>query len=418
MSKHCLYTKLYTLGLLALLSTLILTSYTTSVKAVYYDTEIPEGVQHLNFNYGEIFGLNDTDDDVEVAFTVTSGSFKGNALVTYTGDGGTITIVPETNGALSYTANSTIYIYVNNAGPLTNLIYTAGQTTTITYTSTDPTIVRPTPVIIVDKGELNSTLFFRSDSHTVNGQAGYKLDTPNTDTPVELTNVLSGDVPVSYGFRVWLVGFDEESIELTDGTPVGIVTRSIDGNGIQSADWNMPQKSLDIGFDCLKIVVYLDISGSWIQRAVFISPTLLYRSIDAATWTFNLYTSKTTSGDTTAALQFGSENFESKISSVSLTSASWFELGYYQMLTGNIFGLIFGSYYSLFGPVAYLLMFLIPTGTLYARHRTTNVIVFLFAIAGGAPGTLIWVFVPAWAAAVVDIFLLLAGAFLVWKVTR
>lgn len=380
---------------------------------------VTEGSLYWNFNYGETFTVQDVTHQGHINFTVTSGTFRGFGTINADSNGGTINIIPEANSAITVASNISVSVYQGAVGPATYFTFTSGVSSTITwtYTSAVPTATA-TPSVIINEGTLNSTLFMRSDTQTTNNQNGYRLDETNTESAQTITNTLSGDIPVQYGFRVWITNYNNESIELTDGAPQAVVTRSTNGAGIQTSTWTPPQTAVDLGFDCLTISVYLNSSGTWTQRATYVTPVLMYKEIAPYTWTFYLYTNKTTTTDTYASFSFGDDTVESKVNCAGLTTPTWFELGNWQLTTGNIIGFIFYSYYQALGAVSYLLMFLIPAGTLYIRHRTTNVIVFLFVLLGGAPGALVWIFIPVWAAAAVDAILLLCGSFLVWRVIR
>jgi hypothetical protein len=374
---------------------------------------------YLNLNYGESVSISDVTNTALITFTVTSGTLKGYGTFTLSPTTGSLSVLCAEAGAVAVTANVTIYAYMNATGPSGYFTYSAGVTNTWTwvYTSTTPTPTA-TPIVVVDEGDVSSTLYLRSDNQTTNGQTGYQLSSPNTASSATVSNTLTGSADVTYGFRVWLVNYSNETIELTSGTPVAQVTRSADGAGIQTASWTPPAYTLDLGFDALMVKVYLNISGTWTSRGTYVTPTMMYTALSADTWTFHLYTIKSTSTNTNASFVFGSGTYESKISGLGFTTPTWFELGEYYLTVGNIVGFVFYSYYNIIGGVAYLFIYMIPIGTLYIRHRTTNVILFLFILLGGAPGALAWVLIPSWAAIAVDGLLILIGSFLFWRVIR
>lgn len=375
---------------------------------------------YMNLNLGDSFSIEDSANNALITFTVSSGSLKGYSSLSLTSTTGTLTTLIAESGAVSVTSNTTIYVYMNDTGPASYFTYTAGLTKTWswTYTTAPTTTPTATPIVVIDQGSVSNTLYMRSDNQTTNDQAGYQLASPNTDSSITISNTLTGAVDVTYGFRVWLVKYNNETIELTDGTPTATVTRTADGIGLQTATWTVPDCTLELGFDALMVKVYLNISGTWTSRGTFVTPSMMYKAIETETWTFHLHTNKTTSTDTYASFSFGDGSHESKITGLTVTSPTWFDMGQYYLIVGNLVGFIFYSYYNVLGGVAYLLIYMIPLGTLYIRHKTTNVILFLFVLLGGAPGALAWVFIPPWAAIAVDGILILIGSFLFWRVIR
>jgi hypothetical protein len=403
-----------TILLLSLLSAALWIPYAAA------DTITTTDIFYMNLNYGESVSVSDATNSALITFTVTSGTLKGYGTFSLTSTTGTLSVLCAEAGAVTVTANVTIYAYMNSTGPTDYFTYSAGVTNTWTWTYSASATPTPTatPIVVVDEGDVSSTLYLRSDNQTTNGQTGYQLSSPNTASSVTVSNNLTGAVDVTYGFRVWLVNYSNETIELTPGTPIAQVTRSADGAGLQTASWSPPAYTLDLGFDALMVKVYLNISGTWTSRGTYVTPEMMYTALSADTWTFHLYTIKATDTDTNASFVFGSGTYESKISGLGFTTPTWFELGEYYLTVGNIVGFVFYSYYNIIGGVAYLFIYMIPIGTLYIRHRTTNVILFLFILLGGAPGALAWVLIPSWAAIAVDGLLILIGSFLFWRVIR
>ena len=90
----------------------------------------------------------------------------------------------------------------------------------------------------------------------------------------------------------------------------------------------------------------------------------------------------------------------------------------WQWLNGDIIGFIFGSYLHTLGQIFYILIYIIIFGGLYFRHRTFNPVVFLLVLGGGAGGFSAWVLLPAYAAAILSVFIIAAIAALIFKVIR
>ncbi len=405
-------TKMLLFFLVLLVASLLFRIQPVSADIIITDTHFT-----ASFYAGEAFKVQDILHSAVLTFSVTAGSFVGDATLTLTSIGGSITCLPIAAGSISASANATVFFYFNGIGPATAMNYLAGAVLTITWTySTSPL---PTPVIVVNQGTTNSTLYFRSDTQVSNGETGNMLDFSNSASTQTIADVAGGSVTVTYAFRVWLLHYTAAKTELTLGVPVGNITRATSGTGAQTASWTAPTTTLDLGFDALEVVIYLDVGSGWISRATYLTVPLLYKQIIGSAWTFTLYTNRTVSGGSTyTSFSFGSSTYPSGISGVQLVTPSWFEVGNWQLQTGNVIGFIFYCYYQEIGAAAYLLMLIIPLGSLYIRHKTLNVILFLFVILGGSAGSVAWIFVPVWAASLVTVFLLLIFGFLIWRTAR
>ena len=140
--------------------------------------------------------------------------------------------------------------------------------------------------------------YFRSDQQTINGLLAYKLLTTNTASVLSVTDSKGVNYTAYWGIRVWVRHADESGDEITAGTPVAVVNRSANGEGIQSNTWDCPETAL-ADTDAIVVRVYMkwSILEVWFVLATFItnqvqdwdSPVQL----DAATWTVYYYTLKT-----------------------------------------------------------------------------------------------------------------------------
>lgn len=400
------------------------------ITLAYADTVTTVAPFNIYLNAGEAIMWQDTSVPANVTFSVITGSLNGSASLNADSLEGELVVIPATSGTLYVSCvgpNATV-ISVNGASPVAwPYSFTAGSPFTVAWIYEDapatptpspsPTtiVTSPTPTAtpIVTETIGGTPLYFRSDNQTTNTVNASRLDTTNTETTATIIDALTVS-NMTYAFRVWIVHYDGSETEVTTGTPVANITRSSDGQGEQNATWSFPGATLDLGYDALKVVIYLETNAGWASRATYITPTLLNKAADASTWMFLLYTNKTGS---TTTLSYGSSYYPSRIDGHDFTQPSFYELSGYYLQTGNILLFIFYGYTSVFGAAAYLLMLAIPFGTLYIRHRNTNVFLFLFTIFGGSGG-LAWVFIPGWAAAVVDAILLIIGSMLVWRVLR
>jgi hypothetical protein len=368
---------------------------------------------NLVYNQNEGFKVQDIADNILNTFTVTSGSLLGTGNLNATTSGGVFQITPTSSGTLTATSTSPIFYVISNGQPLTNgvLNYASGNTYSILWQYTIPP--GPPPIIV---GTTNSILYFRSDQYSNNNMTANGLDPTNTNTPASINDTITTQT-VTYGFRVWTIHRYGATTELTTGIPTAQVTRSTDGAGWQNATWLCPNTALNIGIDALKVGIYLSLDGgdTWTQRATYITHPLLNAALLQQTWTFNLYTTRTT--NTATSFTFGSLIYHSSINNIGLQPPTDTQLQTWRFLNGDWIGFILGTYTSQIGAAAYLLILLIPTTTLYLRHRNFGPVLIMFALFGG-PGGIVWLFVPGFAAAAVDILLVLGASFIVWKLIR
>ena len=161
------------------------------------------------------------------------------------------------------------------------------------------------------------TRYFRSDQHTVNDLTAYVLGTAQTDTSENIgaLNDTDADMPSTVGVRVFVRHADGSEDELTDGTWTQIeVSRTSAGSGIQSVTWDCPETTLD-STDAIHLVVRVSVSGGTSDTADFITEQLGATKLEAATWTFYLWTDNISRAipSTTAHFYWGDADHNSRI---------------------------------------------------------------------------------------------------------
>ena len=386
---------------------------------IYFGSEgtewIVQTVEDYNLDYGQNSGfqIQDVTNDITTTFTVTSGSLQGVGNLNATTTGGLFLFTPTTTGVLTTTSTSTAFYVTSNGEPLTGgvLSFAAGTTYTLLWQYTVP----PGPPIVI-VGTTNTILYFRSDTFTNNNSTANGLDNTNTNTATNTNTTITTET-VIYGFRVWKLHRYGTTTELTDGLPNAQVTRSDDGSGWQNGTWLCPATSLTLGVDAVKVGIYISLDGgsTWTQKATYITRPLISTALLEQTWTFNLYTTRTASSHT--AFTYGSLIYHSSINGVGMKPPTDTELQSWRFFNGAWIDFILGTYTSQIGVAAYLLILLIPTTTLYLRHRNFGPVLVMFALFGSSGG-IVWLFIPGWAAVAVNILLVLGFIFIIWKVLR
>lgn len=260
--------------------------------------------------------------------------------------------------------------------------------------------------------------FMRSDTHTVNTETAYKLAQTNTAIHSTLAYSASGSETIYFGFRMWILRRKGQLAEITGSTPTSAFWRSADGNGIQNTTFNIPKTQLQIGFDALKVAVYVKFgAGGWQLACTFITERLVKSAIEEGEYTFALWTSRLVSGGYTwATIRFGNNLYPSGLS-LELQEPSSYELMQYKLLSGDLVGAILTPYISVIGNLFYGLLMLLICVPLYNRYRSLTPILLLFIIFGGAGG-IFSLLVPEAGLGLAWIFLLFGLAGLLYKVFR
>lgn len=228
------------------------------------------------------------------------------------------------------------------------------------------------------------TDYLRSDQQTVNGVTGYILNTTQSNSPVVITQEYSSTayVSINFGWRVWITHNGNTTNEITSGTPTAVVTRNTNGNGIQNATRTMPLEQLDTGYDAVKAILYLRFgSGTWTAKATFTTSLLIEKYLLNQTWTFSLWTNRTTYLDvehyTVAECRFGSSTYKSLIDDVEYADANPYEVGMYHLGAGNVFIWFFYPFSHIIGLNTVLLcLVFMCDATIYIRtNRNTTYVI-------------------------------------------
>jgi hypothetical protein len=196
---------------------------------------------------------------------------------------------------------------------------------------------------------------------------------------------------------------------------VAIVYRTDIGAGFQTASWNNPLTPLILGYDALKIEIwYRNGASDWVNRATYISHVIIANTLQPSTWTFTLWTNRTAS---TSSFTFGNSQYKSGITGITFDTPLQSDIGLWRLGRGDYVGWILGEYLDVIGVAFYGLCLFLSASTLYFRYKHFGTVAFFFSVFGG-PGGIIWLFLPAWGAAVGSALIILGLSFVVWRVIR
>jgi len=135
-----------------------------------------------------------------------------------------------------------------------------------------------------------SQRYMRGDQHTVNNLNAYKLTVPQSAIHKTASDAATGRKTIYWGIRVWKRGSAGNETEITGGTPVAQVSRSNNGEGLQSNTWACPQTPLQ-STDAIVVRVYMKFgSGEWQLCSTFITEQLQASQLDSVQWTVYYYT--------------------------------------------------------------------------------------------------------------------------------
>jgi murein tripeptide amidase MpaA len=169
----------------------------------------------------------------------------------------------------------------------------------------------------------NSTSFTKYMTHltqTVNGLNAYRLE--NASMLVQAsTSFTSNSATTQYtGMRVYRRSSAGVETEITSGVSA-IVSRSVNGNGLQSVGWFCPGADLSPGDSIVVKVYQATVNPPTTLWATFTTGQIGYGRMDQETWTIYYYTSRTTSGTTaTNRFYWGDGTYNSRIINMRLSN--------------------------------------------------------------------------------------------------
>ena len=162
------------------------------------------------------------------------------------------------------------------------------------------------------------TRYLTNDSITNNGLSCRYLSTSQSSAAGSNGIVYGVGTAYQVGIRVWKRSSGGTETEITSGTPVAQVSRSVAGEGIQSATWNCQETALDEG-DSIVVRVYHKFSNqeTWTEANTWQTEDLPGDKLNAITWTIYYYTRYV---DLTSGwFHYGSSTYNSRIENFQYT---------------------------------------------------------------------------------------------------
>lgn len=341
-----------------------------------------------------------TDSGVSVTFTNTTYN-----LVTPVGGIANVSCAVVKAGhdqVVNYAAVSGSSLYSLTVDGFATSLATYPSSYTFSTVTDDHTLVlvstvyptpTPTPYIPSTAPQTEIDLYFHGTTTTVNTIAGYVASTspPRVSAVTNETN--AGSCNVSFGVRIYIVSASGVTSELTSGVQtIGILlVGETATNTLIQTDIDIATTTISFRQTSLAFYYYIKFNaGSWVPKAVFTTESLDYKRILAATWTVNLYVSRSESGGVTVGgFSWGSSSSLSGVEGLLFKDATPTDWQQYYLNQHNFAMFLLIPYTLVAGNVFYGIILVAIGGTLFIRYRTLGMaalflIIILGCIGGGA----------------------------------
>jgi len=248
------------------------------------------------------------------------------------------------------------------------------------------------PPPIVPPASQETTWYFRSDTHVVNEQLGYRLSETCSSTYAEYSKDVNANLSVGVGFRAWVYGRFGR-IEITPSV-VGFATITSNGEFEENVTWSFAGYNHEV-VDAVEIRIYIRFgSGDWIQAVVGITSDDLDIMLPKATWV--IYYNIIRSGNesyTLVTIRFGSPAYDTRITLYTARASPW-DLALIRIVDGNLFGWLTTPFTYHLGDLFYAVIVLFCCVTIYNDTESLGYVVAILWLFGGA-GSILAALLPA-----------------------
>lgn len=167
---------------------------------------------------------------------------------------------------------------------------------------------------------INETRYFRSE-YDAFGYNRFAID--QGETPEDLTWGQDGDYTLYWGTRVQICHANGSDTWLTS-SPIAVVSRSTNGEGMQSETWTSNETSLEAD-DHFMFMPYIKfgVGGSWLAIGYFHCWSLDSSKLDSTVWIVYYWTKRVSGGGTTYFwFDFGDTTHNSRIENIEYTTTA------------------------------------------------------------------------------------------------
>ena len=261
------------------------------------------------------------------------------------------------------------------------------------------------------------TWYYRSNTITTNSITGFEMsDTMDNSLSYVSQNLGVSSDAIQFGFMAYMVNSRNVSVSLTGDVPTAIITRSIIGEGADSATVGISGSALVLGMNSIDVKLYIRLASStWLLSGEFTSQRLMYTNLIGSSWQFNLYTKMELDvlNNTVASCYWGDTTHNSGISGLSFQTPTPQQIAIFYAGRGDWIHAILYPYMIYAGDGVYGLGFLFVGGVLYLRHKKWEVILVCLFLFGGVGG--VGLLIPDAAYRLLYVIVALA---LTWLLTR
>jgi len=248
------------------------------------------------------------------------------------------------------------------------------------------------PPPIVPPAAHETTWYFRSDTHVVNEQLGYRLSETCSSTYAEYSKNVEADLSVSVGFRAWVYGRFGR-IEITPSV-VGITTITSNGEFEENATWNFAGYNHEI-VDAVEIRIYIRFgSGDWIEAVVGITDADLDIQLPESNWII-FYNVEREGNETytLATIRFGSPDYDTRITLYTGRASPW-DVALVRVVDRDFVGWLTTPFTYHLGDLFYAIIVLFCCVTIYNDTESLGYVVAILWLFGGA-GSILAALLPA-----------------------
>ncbi|UCE12639.1 MAG: hypothetical protein JSV04_10650, partial [Candidatus Heimdallarchaeota archaeon] len=215
---------------------------------------------------------------------------------------------------LTYANDSGVYFNLNDMTIVAKVGYTYAYGVSTGYSDPNEMTFNTT---ITAYQTYTQTRYMRSDNQLGTTQS-VGFQTLNERSPR-----WSGSLSCSWYIEVWVRQADSTMIPLSSGK-AALVTRSIDGSGLQSSAWACPNYNLD-STDAIVVRVYMEIGSDTFGPVEFVTEQLGAEDLVGSTWTVWYHTerdydSRWNQDRTTGIFSWGDTIYNSRVENFKFTA--------------------------------------------------------------------------------------------------
>lgn len=240
--------------------------------------------------------------------------------------------------------------------------------------------------------------YFRSDTHNIQGQLGYKL-MPVDSFQYTSVNSSGASVNVVYGIRMWYYNKYNASTEITSGIPDAQVTLTLDTDGVEEFKGYFDCPKLPEIADSVKVIVYSSADdGAWVAKAIYLTSAGYnddqnYLAVYNCTAVVHYWLSYNSTAETSTFYYGDGDGYNSYIS-MNVERADPWRIADAKIVNRDLYGFLAIPWTWFLGNFFWTLLLLMCISGIYMKQNSFKLIILLCWIFGGS-GSLLWAMIPS-----------------------